>query len=291
VQFGDDLRLPDSDRAGGPMIGDRAALFTSDWKPDWFAGEAEARRPGHAPFDEPKRLPRTHTRIKDGLAADGQLFTTIARSVLRADGGARRWLMTVDLVDVPDNLKTEAYVLIKMLRDGLDGLGRTGASVTFKDWPPGNRCPDINHVLGHPALFAVVLRTAAVLTDPRAGGTARAAYEEYWRTVLPAAELIDFCAAQRLAGGYQATRFRPWNSTYHPFVMTQPGSVFLLRGPIEGELKRLARRGLSLPGFAGAAPLDWRNCPFVPQNGFGAIRVDHLSDVASFRRLEQVRHV
>jgi hypothetical protein len=92
-------------------------------------------------------------------------------------------------------------------------------------------------------------------------------------------------------GGYQATRFRPWNPTYHPFVVTEPGSVFLLHGDIEEDLEQLARGGLPLPLFQKANPLDWRNCPFVPQNGFGAIRVDHLGDVASFSRLKEVRHV
>lgn len=266
----------------GPRIGAEAALFQLDWKPGW---PEAARVDAGLPLYDPRRpLPRTHTAIgPGGVAAEHQLFSTIARSVLCPwdQSSPRRFLLSVDLNDVAD--KERGEMLVALLLEGLDGIGRTGASVRFDPWPQAALPPPVACVLGRPDLFAVVLRTPAVLTDPRTELTAMEAYQAYWEHVVPGAKLADFYAVQRLAGGYLATRYRPWGKPYHPFLLTDAGSVFLLRGSIAGRLEELAQSGLPLPSFKGASRLTWQNCPFVPENGYGAFRADHLSDAAGPR--------
>ncbi len=137
----------------------------------------------------------------------------------------------------------------------------------------------------------MTLRTPAVLTDPRTDLSAADAYAAYWGQIIPGARLIDFCARQYLAGGYLAMRRRPWPGVYHPFVVTAAGSVFLLAGHIGDRLNVLIRTGLPPSAFKEAASLDWRNCPFVPGNGYGEIRADHLSDEAILKSLARVEHV
>ncbi len=276
LRFGDALRPAGADTPPGPQIGGQAALFQSDWKPAWPAEAARALKlPGFTPLP---MLPRTHTAIgAAGVAADQQLFTTVARSP------RGRFLLRIDLAGVANDEK--AWQLVALLRAGLDGIGRTGASVSFPD--ASVKPPDlqVSPAWGHANVYAVVLRTDAVLTDPRTHHDADAAYRHYWHTVA-GAELIDFYAAQHLAGGYLATRYRPWGrDTYHPFVVTDAGSVFLLRGDIAGRLRQFTRSGLPLPEFEGVEKLNWRNCPFVPENGYAAIRANHLSDRAAAETL------
>ena len=102
---------------------------------------------------------------------------------------------------------------------------------------------------------------------------------------------MDFCASQHLAGGYLAYRYRPWGKTYHPFVVTDAGSVFLLRGAPRSRLEALTISGLPLPVFEDAAPLTWQNCPFTPENGFGAIRANHLATADELEWSCRVDHV
>ena len=296
--FGDALMLPDhpnETRAAmrGPRLAGEVALFPVDWKEGW--AEAARRASGMADYMPPAALPRTHTAIGErGIAASQQLFSTIARSALCPGHGrhARRFLMTADVSGVPEAERERARRLIALMAGGLDGIGRTGASARFDRWTAGDAPPMVRPVHGFDDLFAAVLRTDAVMTDPRTRLDARAAYQAYWRDVTGTeAELVDFCATQHLAGGYLATRYRPWGATYHPFVVTDAGSVFLLRGPIRTRLEALTEGGLPLPRFEGAMPLDWRNCPFTPENGFGAIRANHLATASEFEWSREVEHV
>jgi hypothetical protein len=217
----------------------------------------------------------------DGAAEDQNLYTTIALSHCH-DGRPDQPLsfaFSIDIAGVDVNERPRARRLVALLRQGLDGIGRTGARASFDDLPAAARAPAVAPVRGYDDLFAVVLLTDAVLTDPSRGDrSAEEAYRAYWSAALRDAVLVDFVASQRLAGGYLAFRYRPWRGTYHPFTLTEAGSVFLLRGASADGLKRLARTGLPLPRFADADPLTWETCPFVPQNGFGAFRADHLAD-------------
>ena len=90
---------------------------------------------------------------------------------------------------------------------------------------------------------------------------------------------MRFFASQSLAGGYQVLRFQA-NKPYNPFLLTDPGSVFVLRasGDIASAQASIAQwlhAGLSLPGWAQARYGNhWRTCPFLPEDGFGEVAVN-----------------
>ena len=133
--------------------------------------------------------------------------------------------------------------------------------------------------------WAVTLLTAAVLNDQdrlRDGGDLAADYQDYWQGVLPGTRLVNFFATHRLAGGWQAVRARRHDG-YRPFLLTEPGSVFLLQGGDPERMRDLLCGNLPVRGGA-----DWRTCSFVPGNGFGAIALDVI-DHAEWAK--QVRHV
>jgi len=119
--------------------------------------------------------------------------------------------------------------------------------------------------------YAVTLETDAVLA---CGGDAQDAYAEYWERVCSGAELVNFFASQRLAGGYIGMRFQMTPGRYAPFMLTEAGSVFLLKGDIAEGLQSLIHDGLPSPIIEGTVT-DWRTCPFQPENGYGRIRADY----------------
>ena len=53
-------------------------------------------------------------------------------------------------------------------------------------------------------------------------------------------------------------------------------AVFLLAGADRAQLEALMCSHLPLPDLDGQRP-SWRTCPYVPENGYGAFRADHLS--------------
>jgi hypothetical protein len=79
-------------------------------------------------------------------------------------------------------------------------------------------------------------------------------------------------ARQCLAGGYHASRRRPYPD-YYPFVLTEAGAVFRLAIKGEDTRRKLAealRFGLPVPRLGGNVA-TWRTCPYMPENGYGEI--------------------
>lgn len=250
-----------------------AGWHASDWKDGW---EVQVRtRLGIAPRPEPARDLRVHTAIhpETGIADDGRLFATAALAHRHADpatglatGPERSWRLRVD---PPPTADPAAWAVLRaLLLAGLDGIGRTGARGSFDPGeseaadPPHPYAPDIDG-------FALMLTTPAVLIDPHPSLDARAAYDAYFAAILPKARLVDFVARQRLAGGYLAQRHRAYGDRYVPFVVTEPGSVFLLEGATAAELQVWIKSGLPVPKLGGQ-DATWRSCPFMPENGYGA---------------------
>lgn len=269
---GDALGVP---RGRGAVIGDEPAVFRPDWKQRHHEA---AQRALECPVTSPlSREVRTHVAI-DGdkrVARDQQLFVTSA-----VDPGDRRWRVDVDFSRVP---QAERPRFAAALASGLDGIGRTGASLRFKRTDPA-LVPPVRSVAWRQDAFALVLESDAVLVSPDDDTDAFDAYSAYWKRVCPGATLENFFASQRLAGGYLGRRFRN-GGHYRPFWLTEAGSVFLLSGSISDRLSELVRNRLPAPVIGGGTT-SWRNCPFQPENGYGAIRVDYNAALAP-----GVRHV
>ncbi|MGG7566570.1 RAMP superfamily CRISPR-associated protein [Rhodovulum sp. DZ06] len=246
---------------GAELIDGQAPRPLDDWKHETFA--AAERLYGHAAV-EVRRDTRVHTAIaaETGTALPQKLFVEIS-----ADPGDHDWVCEIAWPDQEPDLMAQAAAI---LGEGLDGIGRTGATLRFEETIQAP-APRIRPFADKD--YAVVLQTDAVMTSPFENRDPFAAYAAYWREALPGAELIDFCAAQRLAGGFVGLRFRP-GGRYAPFWLTRAGSVFLLRNAPEERLKALVERGLDAPREGGRIH-DWRSCPFVTENGYGRIRADH----------------
>lgn len=267
----------------GAMIRGEPALFPGDWKGSWFGGaNALLKRPDG---EEPPPLARTHTRIDpdSGTAKDEALFTFVARSVVRKDGWPRTWLLDIDTGRVADKALA-AQMIDLLLTEGLDKIGKTGAHASFavvSDSPP----PAPRPIKGEPNRFAVVLTTPALMLDPatlcddngRWTKTPEEAYGAYWAKILPGANLKNFFAEQQFTGHYLARRRRLYGpDRYFPFLLTKAGSVFDIETDRRDALAELCRHGLPVPRINGVEA-TWNNCPYVPENGYGRITADHLS--------------
>lgn len=301
--FGDALGVPYGKGARIKKIESRAPLFRPDWKDDVL--DPALLELGYPAYDDPEHLPRTHTAIKTDIAETERLYTTVARSPRRPrcwsdkpdkPSEPRRWLLVVDGGEVAD--KAKLACLFALLEKGLEPIGRTEARAEFMRSEARLAVPPEPEPLHNAAnRFAIVLKTPALIADPLGDGDTRKQYESYFEQVCPGASLVNFFASQRWAGRYLAVRRRPYGKAYYPFALTEEGSVFLIEaanGQIDSvrkTLSRLARCGLPLPALEKADPLNWRNCPFVPENGFGEITADYLSVQRDAKRLERVIYV
>jgi len=287
-------------RGRGAMICGEPGIFATDWKDGFFPVAAAAL--GRPRGETPPGLSRTHTRIGDkGAAADGALFTTIARSVASSDGRDRTWLLDVDLGRVGAGRVPLARGLVALLlEEGLDGVGSTGAHAAFE--PIGKADPPaVRPIAGERNRYAVVSLTPALMLDPatlwdKDGNWMREpmeAYADYWAFALPGAKLRSVFASQELMGGYIARRRRLHGaSTYFPFLLTSPGSVFDIETDDVDGLRTICRYGLPPRAPSNAeAPLDWRNCPYLRENGYGRVSADHLSAPERRELREGVEHV
>ncbi|MBI1980218.1 MAG: hypothetical protein HYS63_01345 [Methylocystis sp.] len=179
-----------------------------------------------------------------------------------------------------------------MFDNGIFGVGRTGATATFE--PLGAAIdvtglgkirlddpPLAESLPSHADLYAITLITPALMTDPRR--IEAEPIEEQYEALIArqtGGELACAFTSRRLAGGYIATRRRPYGKdAFYPFVLTEPGSVFLVRNGEPSKLKEIARWGFFPVALTGVDELTWRNCPYVRENGYGEAAfslVDHI---------------
>jgi len=176
---------------------------------------------------------------------------------------------------------------------GFHDVGKTraaGAVDFVAPVPPTDRLRSVAEP--REGLWIVTLQTPALLCvaetlNESSGAKAlHDVYDKAWKELSDSGlELVRFFAEQRLAGGWFLHR-RFGKNHYRPYLLTAPGSVFVLRaakGASATALKTLVQhwidRGLHLPESV-AASYDatgadaWRRCPYVPENGFGEVRVN-----------------
>lgn len=268
------------------LIAAGTPAFAIDWKDEVFAAaQLRLNRPG----SDLHHLPRGRVAIDPatGIAEESKLFV-----VAPIGTRGRLWRFTLDRNSA--DAGTFAQVL-GVLAAGLDGIGRTGARMSIV--PNGIRsipAPTLPapRRFGTTDAFVILLETAAVLTDPDDDRPPHAQYEAAFRDLscVPDIVLLTHFARRSLFGRYMGFRFRAFgDNRYQPFEVTEPGAVFVFTADSGGAfatwLAGIAATGL--PAIrrpaAGASTgiLDWRTCPFVPANGYGAITVDPVLDVAS----------
>lgn len=264
----------------GPLLIDsQAPVFAIDWKSD-TRQKADTLR-GWA---EPARELRVRTAI-DGetrRAKDGQLFAQE-----RVVPTAFVWHGRIDLGAVSARERAQVERELRtLLVHGLRGLGKTKAhaAVELRDArPDGDYLPSQSADTGP---WVVTLQTPALLlnasdlSETSGERELRAAYEAAFADLgASSLRLVRYFASQRLAGGFYLHRRFHAGERYRPYLLTEPGSVFVLEASTAAHAAQARdciagwqQHGLPLPASLGK--LTWRSCPYVPENGYGEVRVN-----------------
>lgn len=277
----------------------RPPAFGPDWKPK-ERRMAEAFM-GHVSPPTYARTRSKHDRRKR-RAEDEKLFS---HELIVPDG----YVWKTRILLPSGAAASTAQQLADILSGGLHFIGKTKATATVRLSPsawaadeglmkgriqPFDLAAQSRHPVPRDArkVWTVMLQSPALILDPRPlqmrsdGQSLRGAYEAAWRGFSNGAlELCWYYASHAMAGGnYLHQRFKGGQQRYAPYLLTEAGSVFVF-APSEGKdaparevLARWSRDGLELPSWlheheGGRA--DWRTCPYVPQNGFGEVEVNH----------------
>lgn len=207
---------------------------------------------------------RVHVEIDKsaGTVVPHKLYTSIA-----LEAPEKGFSVPLDFANVVPETRSR---ILDALRAKMSGLGRTDAVLETTGLQAGMSANDDAVSAGR---IVLLLKTPALMVDPEPTDWPQDAYAEFWCSKLPNSRLLSHFSRERLAGGYQAMRFGV-QGEYRPFVLTEPGSVFVLdlhEGDL-GALKALLRFGVCIDNWAGAVP-TWQNCPFVPENGYGRLSI------------------
>lgn len=252
----------------------KAPEFAVDWK----SNEKVQEEFGWA---DPERELRVRTAIDSERrkARDEQLFAYEKIVPKKTD-----WYCQLDMGTVPDHdrMKVEAQ-LRDLLANGLRALGKTKAraAIEVQSTIPAKH---ISQNTPRDGQWIITLQTPALLCDPNeiAQSDLLMAYRTVWKQLsADSLDLKHFYAQQSLAGGrYLWQRFQP-SKDYSPWLLTNAGSVFVLKPEPGQETKaqdcidRWLAHGLPLPEWAARLYGNhWTTCPFLPEGGYGEIAVN-----------------
>jgi len=269
-------------------------------------------------FPEITNKTRTAIHAKSKRAKDEHLYTfqylTPFETGESAQQGCRKkikWISTLTLpeLDSAEEQQALARELLDAIAQGWRCLGKRDARFNLSIHTPPASAHHEYFAPHEPEresnLAVVVLQTDALLFDGRrlaehegAYPNIEEAYRQYWsETTGGSCKLVRFFARQKFAGGFQAKNNFKLYDHYYPFVLTEAGSVFVLEmidpEKANDELQSLSLNGLPLPsdimGWIRKHSTDdaeaWRKCPFVPENGYGEIRLN-----LAWHWLKQLEH-
>ena len=232
----------------------------------------------------PSRDLRVRTAInrQTQRADDNRLF---AQELIRPDGTA--WFARVELAGIKDpTMRADAIALLTAaFANGLRGLGKTKATA---DADVLTDAPSAMLPEAPKDVIVITLQTPTLLlsqnrTPLRTRDDLHQAYAAAFTSLCPDLQLLHFQAHQSLAGGgYLWRRFQKANP-YNPWLLTDPGSVFVFRRNEKAAAfaDNCHATGLPIPDdvrsawhLTGDPAEDWKRCPFLPENGYGEIAVD-----------------
>ncbi len=259
------------------------------FSPDWKSKEHRTIRNDISGWPIPVTELRVRTAIDPAArrAKDNQLF---AYELINDPG--LNWYSKIDLSGVPDIAAKQLWALI---RSGVTGVGKTKATVTVspKPWTPSvtQDWSKKNEYL------RITLQSPALLTDPSAPAKLDStnplfdSYAAYFSTQSgQALALHNFFAEQELQGGkflFHKFQVGRADKKYRPYLVTKPGSVFVLEVKDADRAETLIldwlKRGLPAADFISSQfsrpNLEpngdhWKNNPFHRNNGFGEIAIN-----------------
>ncbi|MEX1027908.1 MAG: RAMP superfamily CRISPR-associated protein [Candidatus Paceibacterota bacterium] len=270
----------------GPALIDEAApAFLPDWKTADFALVR-----GAFGWRQLPRERRTRTAINPltARAADEQLFSYgLVLPEKCGENGLFVWEGRIGLESVP---QIDRATLVNELRDllehGIVGIGKTRA-VGEVEWLPMPTRDAVGTAALPDDLTAITLQTECLMTNPQTLqahriGALTEAYAEFWEEISSGSlSVVRFFARQSLYGGFLSRRTNAQH--YEPFLLTDRGSVFILRisnlATATSCLNQWVTQGLPTANWVqnryarNGEPL-WRSCPFLPHVGYGEIAVD-----------------
>ncbi len=262
------------------LLNGHAPTFCHDWK-----GKHYATANGLVGWPHVKRTLRVRTAINfDELRAEEEAL--FAYEMLAVSDHV--WLGEIGLEDVPDaDHNALISELSAILARGLPGIGRSQSFATLAQdsWASAARSVPL---APNADLFTIILQTPALLRAPGIHEPAlHDPAEGYQRSIHDLSggtlKYVRHFATERLSGAsFMANRY--WkNREYKPWLLTEPGTVFVVEaiGNASDKLTEFATKGLGLPqnvrAFYGLTGADeaglWNQCPFISQNGFGEVAI------------------
>jgi hypothetical protein len=271
--------------AKSALVNGKAPTFQTDWKNELWQEAAKIQKWGET---------STHLRVRTAIdvetrqAKDKTLFAYECR-VAKAN---TVWLADICLDE--EMGEAEARSIWQALREalayGLGSIGKTDAWATV-EWQEEMPVvwPSSTETIGGNT-FVVQLLTPALLFAPtevanQSNPDLKQLYKNAFETLSDSAlTLSHLFASQSMAGGeYLWHRFMKGkkNNKYLPYVLSDPGSVFVLRvapgkeADAKNKVEKWLANGLPLPAnVADYHGSTWRENPYLPQNGYGEVSVN-----------------
>lgn len=289
----------------GPVLDKkkRAPRFMIDWKESY---ESEKLRESFG-WGTSDIINKTRTAIEEitRTAKEEKLYTFQYLTPYQIPGHDNpdaekqrvRWISRIMLPQMkPTEQQRLLQELNRAIRLGWRHMGKRDSRFRLVDIGKEATDPPFasrKSMLSQVGLAVIMLQTDTLMFDAKALAAKKSEidlqniYEEYWKKITgESCELVRFYARQRMSGGYLAKKLYPlYCDSYYPYVLTEAGSVFVLRILNEdlGEQKfaDFAQNGLPLPPqIISLLPEEedhcehWKKCPYVPKNGYGEIIVN-----------------
>ncbi|MBI1763956.1 MAG: hypothetical protein HYR56_21230 [Acidobacteria bacterium] len=274
-------KVYDVARSAAPLLlqDENNELVAPEFAIDWKTNNDVQQKFG---WVEPGRELRVRTAIDSNRrkAKDEQLFAYEKVVPHKTD-----WFCQIDLGAVPqhDQSKVEAQ-LLDLLSNGIGAIGKTKAHVAVEVLTSPLATMHVSQNTSRNGVWIVTLQTPALLCDQDSilQSNLYTAYQAAWAQLSGnTLQLAQFFAQQSLAGGqYLWHRFQA-GKPYSPWLLTDPGSVFVLQATpglssdAQTCIDQWLAHGLPLPEWAVERYGNhWTTCPFLPEGGYGEIAVN-----------------
>lgn len=262
-----------------------APIFSTDWKDSQREAAFKIANFKSPPHLETTSFTRTAISANFGAAAmdnkaGGQLFSTQAVKPIYSSGVPAKWVFQVH----SEQISSIMGLLQRAIDNGLYiGKLKTPANIICNSKPLEFQAIAPIRKADERSYIHIMLRTPTLMFDyaeTKDRLNLHTVYQQYFTHIfadIEGVQLERFFAEQETRGGYQALRFKS-GAEYKPWILTKPGSVFVLSVQKDAEQNFLAKAQafsrLGLPPRSGDVTLNWTTCPFIRENGYGDITIN-----------------
>lgn len=249
---------------------------------------------GWASVDTDLRV-RTQIDPVSKRSSEGELFAYELILPNEQGDDAFAWYAEINLSRIPIEDRAAVYHQLKsLLSAGIIGLSKTNtpADIEFVENLNSVFANGPNHTESQ---WAITLQTDTLLGSTEALGVEaqqadlEAMYKSVWEDLSDGKlTLTRYFARQKFSGSEYRKNVFQKTEKYRPWLLTEAGSVFILEAKDESAkqdaldmLKKWQQQGLPLAKSTleyyqinEDQSQQWRDCPYVPQNGYGEIAVD-----------------